>query len=265
MHRFRNGGVRLPDGLYWDVLGLYTDVLTGLRAAAAARSASRGWPIDSWAVDYGLVDARGALLGQPAALPRPAHRRRDRRRARQARPGPAVRHHRAAVPAVQHALPARRRARGSTAGAGAAGPGPARLLAHRPSGRRGDQRLHHRPAGRPHRRLVPPSSSRRSACRPGCCPTSSPAGDGARRRSPARSARRSASTTRCRSPPSGRTTPPRPSSACPPRRPGSATSPAAPGVWSASSSTRRCSPRTAGRRTSPTSAASTARSATCAT
>ena len=31
--RFRNGGVRLPDGLYWDVLGLYLDILDGVRAA----------------------------------------------------------------------------------------------------------------------------------------------------------------------------------------------------------------------------------------
>src|SRR3954464_171878 len=32
--RFRSGGVRLPDGLYWDVLGLYLDILAGVRAAA---------------------------------------------------------------------------------------------------------------------------------------------------------------------------------------------------------------------------------------
>ena len=44
VHRFRNGGVRLPDGLYWDVLGLYTDVLTGLRAAARDRNTSPAWP-----------------------------------------------------------------------------------------------------------------------------------------------------------------------------------------------------------------------------
>src|SRR6478752_2514675 len=64
VHRFRNGGVRLPDGLYWDVLGLYTDVLTGLRAAARAERLT-GLAIDSWAVDYGLLDARGTLQGNP--------------------------------------------------------------------------------------------------------------------------------------------------------------------------------------------------------
>jgi rhamnulokinase len=64
VHRFRNGGVRLPDGLYWDVLGLYTDVLTGLRAAAREDRLA-GLAIDSWAVDYGLLDARGSLVGNP--------------------------------------------------------------------------------------------------------------------------------------------------------------------------------------------------------
>jgi len=64
VHRFRNGGVRLPDGLYWDVLGLYTDVLTGLRAAAREEHLA-GVAVDSWAVDYGLVDARGTLQGNP--------------------------------------------------------------------------------------------------------------------------------------------------------------------------------------------------------
>jgi rhamnulokinase len=67
--RFRNGGVRLPDGLYWDVLGLYLDVLAGVRAtkrrAASAGSRLAGIGIDSWAVDYGLVTPDGRLLGNP--------------------------------------------------------------------------------------------------------------------------------------------------------------------------------------------------------
>jgi rhamnulokinase len=64
-HRFRNGGVALPDGLYWDVLGLYRDILTGLRTAAREAGGLAGVAIDSWGVDYGLLDARGALHGNP--------------------------------------------------------------------------------------------------------------------------------------------------------------------------------------------------------
>jgi rhamnulokinase len=67
--RFRNGAVRLPDGLYWDVLGLYLDILAGVRTAArkAAGSGGRlsGVAIDSWAVDYGLVGPAGELRGNP--------------------------------------------------------------------------------------------------------------------------------------------------------------------------------------------------------
>lgn len=61
VHRFANRPVRVPEGLRWDVLGLYAGVLEGLRAAGAVDSVG----IDSWAVDYGLLDADGELLGNP--------------------------------------------------------------------------------------------------------------------------------------------------------------------------------------------------------
>jgi rhamnulokinase len=65
-HRFANRPVRLPSGLHWDILALYAGVLDGLRVA---QSLSEGAPasvgIDSWAVDYGLLDESGALLGNP--------------------------------------------------------------------------------------------------------------------------------------------------------------------------------------------------------
>ncbi|GGL64263.1 carbohydrate kinase [Streptomyces fumigatiscleroticus] len=60
-HRFPNRPVRVPEGLRWDILGLYAGVLDGLRAAGRVDSVG----IDSWAVDYGLLDADGALLGNP--------------------------------------------------------------------------------------------------------------------------------------------------------------------------------------------------------
>ncbi|WP_078941176.1 rhamnulokinase [Streptomyces cellulosae] len=60
-HRFPNGPVRVPEGLRWDILGLYRGVLDGLRAAGQVDSVG----IDSWAVDYGLLDADGSLLGNP--------------------------------------------------------------------------------------------------------------------------------------------------------------------------------------------------------
>jgi len=61
VHRFWNGPVRLRDTLHWDVLHLYRSVLDGLRTAGSVD----GIGIDSWAVDYGLLDASGRLIGNP--------------------------------------------------------------------------------------------------------------------------------------------------------------------------------------------------------
>ena len=63
-HRFPNLPVSAGGTLHWDILGLYREVLDGLRAAAdGCELASAG--IDSWGVDYGLIDSGGALLGNP--------------------------------------------------------------------------------------------------------------------------------------------------------------------------------------------------------
>ena len=61
VHRFPNRPVRVAGTLHWDILALYQGVLDGLRLAGPAESVG----IDSWAVDYGLLDAGGALLGNP--------------------------------------------------------------------------------------------------------------------------------------------------------------------------------------------------------
>ncbi len=63
-HRFGNVPVTTLGTLHWDILRLYGDVLAGLRAAAA-RFGLASVGIDSWGVDYGLLDSGGALLGNP--------------------------------------------------------------------------------------------------------------------------------------------------------------------------------------------------------
>ncbi len=67
VHRFPNGPVELPDGLHWDMLGIYAQVLEGLRRAHAAAGAEpiASVAIDSWGVDFGLLDEAGALVGNP--------------------------------------------------------------------------------------------------------------------------------------------------------------------------------------------------------
>ena len=62
-HRFTNHPVRLAGTLYWDAPRLYTEVLAGLRRTGPVTSIG----IDTWGVDFGLLDAGGALLGNPVS------------------------------------------------------------------------------------------------------------------------------------------------------------------------------------------------------
>lgn len=51
--------------LTWDVPALWRGILAGLRDAVARFGPLAGIGIDSWAVDYGMVDGEGRLLGNP--------------------------------------------------------------------------------------------------------------------------------------------------------------------------------------------------------
>ncbi|MGH3501161.1 MAG: rhamnulokinase [Nocardioidaceae bacterium] len=63
--RFPNHPVRLPDGLHWNLLGLYDGALDGLATAVRRTGGDLvSAAVDSWAVDYGLL-AGGRLLGAP--------------------------------------------------------------------------------------------------------------------------------------------------------------------------------------------------------
>jgi len=66
VRRFANAPVRTPDGLHWDPYHLYAEALAGLQAAGQAYSGRiAGVGVDAWAVDYGLLDRGGRLLGAP--------------------------------------------------------------------------------------------------------------------------------------------------------------------------------------------------------
>ncbi len=65
-YRFANTPVRVADGLHWDVLRLYSEALTGLRAVVERHGGViSGIGVDAWGVDFGLLDAGGRLLGNP--------------------------------------------------------------------------------------------------------------------------------------------------------------------------------------------------------
>ena len=69
VHRFPNGVVEIDGGLRWNFDALFAEVLEGLRTAATVAAGQgetvAGIGIDTWAVDYGLVDASGNLAAQP--------------------------------------------------------------------------------------------------------------------------------------------------------------------------------------------------------
>ncbi|MET0734288.1 MAG: rhamnulokinase family protein [Microbacterium sp.] len=62
--RFPNEPVQTPDGLHWNILGLYGAAVHGLREAFRVEPGIRSIGVDSWAVDYGLLRG-GRLLGSP--------------------------------------------------------------------------------------------------------------------------------------------------------------------------------------------------------
>jgi rhamnulokinase len=65
-HRFPNGGVHVAGSLHWDVLYLFSQMKEGLSKISQVYGqdfAAIG--VDTWGVDYALLDRDGKLLGNP--------------------------------------------------------------------------------------------------------------------------------------------------------------------------------------------------------
>lgn len=66
IHRFPNGPVRMPSGLHWDVLRLWSEIKVGIgKAAREAGGDLASIGLDTWGVDFALLDRAGALVGNP--------------------------------------------------------------------------------------------------------------------------------------------------------------------------------------------------------
>ena len=65
VYRFPNQPVMLHGHRFWNILALWDETLAGLRKARKLAGTLDSIGVDTWAVDYGLVDASGFLLGQP--------------------------------------------------------------------------------------------------------------------------------------------------------------------------------------------------------
>ncbi len=65
IHRFGNRQVRLGDHVYWDFPALFEDMKAGLKKAASKGYEVESIGVDTWGVDFGLIDRDGQLLGNP--------------------------------------------------------------------------------------------------------------------------------------------------------------------------------------------------------
>ncbi len=61
-HRFANAPARVGGSFHWDVLRLWNDICDGL---SRVEGEVAGIGVDTWGVDFGLLDARDELIGNP--------------------------------------------------------------------------------------------------------------------------------------------------------------------------------------------------------
>ncbi|MDZ7362608.1 MAG: rhamnulokinase [candidate division KSB1 bacterium] len=65
LHRFPNRMVPLHGHLYWDLLHLFAEIQHALHLAGREKIPLAGIGVDSWGVDFGLLDRDGHLLANP--------------------------------------------------------------------------------------------------------------------------------------------------------------------------------------------------------
>lgn len=65
VHRFGNGPVRLPGGLHWDVLRLWSEIKAGIALSRKRGVRVNSIGVDTWGVDFALLDRQGNLIGNP--------------------------------------------------------------------------------------------------------------------------------------------------------------------------------------------------------
>ncbi len=65
LHRFPNRQIKLGNHIYWDFPALFEELKTGLYNAAQKKLNVRSIGIDTWGVDFGLIDKSGNLIGNP--------------------------------------------------------------------------------------------------------------------------------------------------------------------------------------------------------
>src|SRR5947209_4486719 len=65
VHRFPNRPVTQHGHRFWNMPGLWDEILAGLRKARQVAGLLDSIGVDTWGVDYGLVYSHGFLQGNP--------------------------------------------------------------------------------------------------------------------------------------------------------------------------------------------------------
>ena len=65
VHRFPTGAMKLDGTLRWDLLNIFENLKNGLRAVASRNLPIAGISVDSWGVDYVLLNKDQSMLSVP--------------------------------------------------------------------------------------------------------------------------------------------------------------------------------------------------------
>lgn len=65
VHRFANGGTDVNGRLVWNILGLFCEIKTSIKKALELDLELSGIAVDTWGVDFALLDDAGNFLGYP--------------------------------------------------------------------------------------------------------------------------------------------------------------------------------------------------------
>lgn len=67
LHRFENSQVQLNGRYFWDILKLFSELKKGISAAFNKYGDIRSVAVDTWGVDFSLIDKSGKLISNPLA------------------------------------------------------------------------------------------------------------------------------------------------------------------------------------------------------
>ena len=65
VHRFSNEPIHVAGSTHWNLISLYKNVVESIKAASAMGIEIRSVGIDTWGVDFGLIDSSGSIQGDP--------------------------------------------------------------------------------------------------------------------------------------------------------------------------------------------------------